>query len=79
MAGEAVSRGLEDLDEMPLKRFVPFMWWYCTHDREQKHVDRFRNRLWQPPKGEAAAPQSPWAPEKETAAFASLKATLSPK
>lgn len=76
MAGEAVSRGLEDLDSMPLSRFVPFMWWWCTHDREPADVEKFRARLWRPPKGEAPAPQSPWAPENEKKAFAALQAMV---
>jgi len=74
VAGEAVARGLDDLDEMPLARFVPFMWWWCTHGREQADVERFRARLWRPPRGEAPAPQSPWSAENEARAFQALKA-----
>lgn len=64
---------------MPLSRFVPFMWWWCTHGREQSDVEKFRARLWRPPKGEAPAPNSPWAPEKETQAFRALQAMVGAK
>lgn len=76
--GEAVSRGLPDLPDMALDRFVAFMWWWATNGREQKDVDKFRARLWQPPAGEAPAENSPWDPKNETKAFQSLKARVAP-
>lgn len=75
--GYAVSRGI-DLARLPLDRFTNFIWWMSTHNAEQADVQKMRSRLWMPPKGEAPAPESPWAADAETSAFKALKASVMP-
>lgn len=72
--GYAVSRGLGRLEQMQLDRFVNFVWWWTTNGAEQKEKDKFRARLWQPPKGEVG--QGPWSAEAESKAFQGLKQSL---
>lgn len=54
--------------------FCDFMWHMMTRNAEAKDVDRFRQQLWMPPKGEAPDPRSPWSPENETKMFKAAKA-----
>lgn len=72
--GYAVSRGLGRLEDMPLDRFANFVWWWVTHGADEKERDKFRIRLWRPPKGEVG--QGPWSAEAETKAFQGLKQAL---
>lgn len=66
------------VESLPLRRFCAFLWWFFTHRADDPHaVEKFRSRLWQPPPGvEVTDERSPWSPEAETAAFASLKADV---
>jgi len=75
--GYAVSRGI-DLEKLRLDKFTNFVWWMSTRNAEQADVQKMRSKLWMPPKGEAPAPQSPWAADNETAAFKALKASVAP-
>lgn len=75
--GWAVSRNMPPLDEMELRRFCNLVYWWATKDAENDAaVKRFEARLWQPPKGVAPAPGSPWSPEAENAAFGAFKAAV---
>lgn len=75
MDGHAVGHGLGDLRDLPLDRFCNFIWWLFTHRGSESDKNKFRARLWMPPKGQVVTdPRSPWAPENESKAFASLKA-----
>lgn len=50
------------------------MW---TRNGDEKDRAKFKSRLWQPPKGKAVTDRrSPWAPENEQKAFASLQSSL---
>lgn len=61
-----------DLSELTIPRFAHLIWYWLIHKAEdQNEVDKFRTKLWQPPKGEVG--QGPWSAEAETAAFAALK------
>lgn len=74
--GFAVSIGVDLLD-LPLARFTNFIWWLMTKDGQKTEVEKLRAKLWMPPVGEVEIPkESPWSPEKETGAFAALKAGL---
>lgn len=77
--GWAMSKNLPDLREMPLDRFANLVWYWATRkSTEPRDVERFRARLWIPPKGTEVT-KGPWSPEAETKAFASLKAALNQK
>ncbi|UDL16227.1 hypothetical protein SEA_KOZIE_31 [Microbacterium phage Kozie] len=77
MDGYAVAHGVGDLRELPLERFVNFIWWLWTRNGDEKDRAKFRARLWQPPKGQAVTDRrSPWSPENEAKAFASVQAAL---
>lgn len=72
--GFSVSRNMPNLEDLPLDRFANFVWWYLTKDLDHTNVEKFRARLWQPPKGQRG--QGPWAPNAETAAFKALQAQM---
>lgn len=77
LEGYAVAHGMDELGELPLWRMTAFVYWYWTRNMsEEKDLQQFRSRLWQPPKGTAPDERSPWSPKNEQHAFASLKATL---
>lgn len=53
------------------------MWWLWTRNGDEKDKARFRAKVWQPPKGtEVVDKRSPWSPENELKAFASVQAAL---
>lgn len=72
LVGHGHAGGLEDL---PLHSLLSFVWWYATHNLEEEEKDKFRTKLWQPPKGSTAPihPDSPWSPENEMKSFQSLR------
>jgi hypothetical protein len=75
--GYAVGHGLGDLRDLPLDRFVNFIWWLWTRNGDDKDKAKFRARLWQPPKGTAVTDRrSPWSPENESKAFAAVQSAL---
>lgn len=79
--GFAVGHAVGDLEELPLERFVNFIWWFFTRNAEQKDVDKFEAKVWQPPvadMGKPIDPRSPWSPENEMKAFGAVKAQLAP-
>lgn len=77
MDGYAVGHGLDDLRYLRIDRFVNFVWWLFTRNGEEKDRDKFKARLWMPPKGQAVTDRrSPWSPANETSAFAALQSTL---
>lgn len=61
---------------MPLSDFVDLVWYLCTRNGQQKEIDRFRERVWMPPKGVVPDPRSPWSAENETRAFQAVKAMV---
>lgn len=71
--GYAVGHGTNIYD-LGLEQFCNFVWWMFTRNMTEQETTKFRARLWQPPKGVAPAPQSPWSPENERAAFQAFKA-----
>ena len=74
--GFAVSQNMPDLRELPLGRFISFIYWWATRNAEtDTERSKFDARLWRPPPGEEA--KGPWSPEAEAAAFSALKAGLS--
>lgn len=78
--GYAVAHGLPDLRELPLERFLNFVWYMMTRNSEPKEIERLKQTLWVPPKSERAKPipkNSPWSAENETAALKAAIATLS--
>lgn len=71
--GFAVSRGVS-FEELPLPRFLNFVYWWATRNAGEEEKTKFDRKLWQPPKGEVG--QGIWSAESESAAFASLKNAL---
>jgi hypothetical protein len=70
--GLMASKDVDPL-AMPPDRFFSLVYWWAVKDAaDQAAVDKFDRQLWRPPKGVAAPKGSPWSPEAETAAFASL-------
>lgn len=68
---------MPDLRSLPLDRFANFVYWMATRNGSSTDIEKFRAKLWRPPKGEAVIDsRSPWAPENEQRGFASLKAGL---
>jgi hypothetical protein len=64
---------VEDPLLLPPDRFFNRVyWWAIKNATDQAALDKFNRQLWRPPKGMAAPAGSPWSPEAETAAFASL-------
>lgn len=59
-----------------MDRLCSFVWWFFTREAEDVDKDKFRARLWMPPKGDTKPipRESPWSPENEMAGFAALKA-----
>lgn len=75
--GHAVAHGVPDLLDMPLDRFLNFVWHLLTRESSAPDIERLRGRLWRPPVGEAVTDtRSPWSPQNEQKGFASLKAGL---
>ena len=67
---------MPDLEDLPLGRLCNFVYWYLTNDGSPDDVDKFRAKLWQPPRGIVADERSPWSPENEAQSFATAKAAL---
>lgn len=75
--GLLASRGVDDPLLLPADRFLSLIYWWCTRNaQDQQDLDKFDRKLWQPPKGTAPAPGSPWSPEAETKAFGELAAAF---
>lgn len=64
--GMAVSRGIDPY-ALPLDRLISFIYWWCTHNMDEKQLHKFDARLWIPPPGKEA--RGPWSAENETALF----------
>jgi hypothetical protein len=80
--GLTAAAGLKDLRTLPLDRFCNLVYWYATRNADHTGIEKFRARLWQPPKalrGQPIPKQSPWSAENEASAFAALKAGLGGK
>lgn len=61
---------------MPLERLCNYAYWKFTEGADQQWLEKFRARLWMPPKGVVPDARSPWSPENETAGFAALQAQV---
>jgi len=76
--GFAVSQNMPDLRTLTQARFDNFVWWWATRNADEKQLTKFKADMWRPPKGtEVTQKESPWHPENETAALASLQASMS--
>lgn len=76
MDGFAAAHSMPDLRELHLGRLANFVYWRVTDGGAEEEVEKFRARLWQPPRGEIADPRSPWSAENEAASFAAARAAL---
>jgi len=73
--GYAAAHNLPELGELPLPRFLAFVYYMLTRNLDENELAKLRARLWRPPPGEVVTdPRSPWAPQNEAAAFAAFKA-----
>lgn len=73
--GYAAAHGGTDLREMPLSRFLNYVWWYFTRNAEKKDRDKFESQVFMPPRGVVPV-KGPWTAEAETQGFQSLRAAL---
>lgn len=67
---------MPDLGELPLYRLCNFVYARIMAGGDEKHQERFKARLWMPPKGEEPDARSPWSAENETKGFAALSAQV---
>lgn len=66
--GWAVGHGGDRLEVLSLDRFCNFVWWWMTRNAEKEEdVDKLRERLWRPPRGERG--EGVWSADAETAAL----------
>lgn len=73
--GYAVAHSIPRLQELDIDRLCNFVWWWVTHNADQKERDKFKRRLFMPPKGEEVT-TGPWSAEAETSAFSALRQSL---
>jgi hypothetical protein len=72
LVGQGAIYGMEDL---PINRFLGYVWWYFTKDADERQRDKFKAALWRPPTIDTPIPkESPWSAENEMKAFSALKA-----
>lgn len=76
MDGYAVAHNMPDLRELDLSRLCNFVYWRITGGAEEKEVEKFRAKIWQPPRGVLPDERSPWSPENEKNTFAAAKAAF---
>lgn len=76
MDGFAVAHNMPDLRDLDLGRLANFVYWRITDGAEEKALDKFRARLWQPPRGVIPDKRSPWSAENEASSFAAARASL---
>jgi hypothetical protein len=75
--GYAAGHGMPELGTLSIERFCNFVMWLCTRNSTQTERDKFRAKVWMPPKGQAVTDdRSPWSAENEAKAFASVRAML---
>lgn len=74
--GYAVAHNMPDLRTIDLGRLSNFIYWRTIEGADAEEVDKFRARLWQPPRGVLPDKRSPWAAEAETSAFSQARAAL---
>lgn len=74
------AHGGDPIGEMSPRRFAALVWWFYTKDREQTDIQKFRLRVWQPPKGVVpTGKNNPFSRENELAAADSLAMRLTGK
>lgn len=76
--GYAVGHNMPDLRELPLERFANFVYWFVTREAAAEEVEKFRARLWVPPKG-VTPTSGPWSREAELSAFAAVRNRIGAK
>lgn len=76
MDGFAVAHNMPDLRTLDLGRLSNFVYWRISDGADDKALDKFRARLWQPPRGIIPDKRSPWSAENEVSSFAAARASL---
>ena len=76
MDGFAVAHNMPDLRNLDLGRLANYVYWRTTDGADEKALDKFRARLWQPPRGVIPDKRSPWSAENESSSFAAARASL---
>lgn len=76
MDGFAVAHNMPDLRTLDLGRLANYVYWRTTDGADEKALDKFRARLWQPPRGVIPDKRSPWSAENEVSSFAAARASL---
>jgi len=65
--------------KLSLNDFSDLAWWYCTKEGDPKEVEKFKRRLWIPPKGAVIPENSPWSSKNTAASVNSLRAAVTGK
>lgn len=73
--GWAAARKVDPVELRP-GRLLNLIWHWATEGGDPKEIQKFRLRVWQPPKN-VEVTSGPWSAEAEMGAFSSLKAQLS--
>lgn len=75
LEGYVTAHGGSALRDLPLDRFCGLVWWWITRNAEtEQDVERVREQVWLPPKGEE--PTGVWAADAETEALHGLMEDL---
>lgn len=78
LEGWATSRNT-DLMDLPIDRMLNLIYFWATRNaQDEQTLAKFDRKLWMPPKGEEAPPESPWSAANETDAFKAFKAQIQP-
>lgn len=76
MDGFAAAHSMADLRDLHLGRLANFVYWRITDGAPEAEIEKFRARLWQPPRGVVADRRSPWSVENEKSSFNAARAAL---
>lgn len=73
--GYTTAHGGPNLRSLPVSRFCSLVWWWITRNAEsESDIDRIRDQIWAPPKGEEAV--GVWSAEAETDSLMAMMSDL---
>lgn len=73
--GWSVTNGGMDPLDLPIDRFLNFIYWFIVRDGDPEEIEKFDIRLWRPPPGEVPD-RGPWSAESETASFKAFSSQI---
>lgn len=73
--GYTTAHGGPDLRSLSIRRFCSLVWWFITRNAESEaDIEKVREQIWLPPKGEKA--EGVWSAEAETESLHGLLSDL---